>query len=159
MTKRIVDELIEKVQVLPSGAKSLSHITLKLPTAESARRLRLALAKKLGAYVPFEVESLKFKSQGADVATRTDELVAFARAIPTNDYAFPAMLADLRHILVERALSFSDVAELGFGAKGLGASEETWQKLKEIELRYYKEMEKLGKRDIIELAKEKNARS
>ena len=42
----VVDLLAGKVKADPSGAKSLAHLLVVVPTAQSGRNLRLALARR-----------------------------------------------------------------------------------------------------------------
>ena len=49
------------VRTDPSGAKSLAHLLVIVPTAQSGRRLRLKLAERLGAVVPPEIRLLPFR--------------------------------------------------------------------------------------------------
>ena len=158
---RAVDALAAEVRETPGGVRSLDHVVAVVPTAESARRLRFALARRFGALVPPEVklpEALFVDPADPTLATRADELVAFNAALAASsgsdlfradeDYALAAQLSDLRRILFERQLEFADVVE---------AAEEfdrpRWTALAEVERRYYEELEKLGKRDRIRVAK------
>ena len=50
---QLADRLAAEVRTLPSGAKSLAHLLVVVPTAQSGRRLRLALARRFaGGLVP-----------------------------------------------------------------------------------------------------------
>ena len=51
----IVDRLADEVRSDPSGAKSLAHLLVIVPTAQSGRRLRLKLAERMGAVIPPEI--------------------------------------------------------------------------------------------------------
>ena len=51
----IADRLSAEVREDPSGAKSLAHLLVVVPTAQSGRRLRFKLAERLGAFVPPEI--------------------------------------------------------------------------------------------------------
>ena len=48
--RKLVDEVVDwlcgRVERDPSGARSLAHLMVVVPTAQSGRNLRLALAKK-----------------------------------------------------------------------------------------------------------------
>ena len=48
----VVERLADEVRPDPSGAKSLAHLLVVVPTAQSGRRLRLKLAERFGALVP-----------------------------------------------------------------------------------------------------------
>ena len=156
--ERCVEELAAEVKATPSGAKSLAHVAAVVPTAQSGRRLRLALARKYGAIVPPEIklpEQLVIDTDDPTLASRAEELLAFhaARGEADADFAIAAQLSDLRRILFEKQLEFADVAE---------AADEfdrvRWQELAELEKKYYAELEKLGKRDRILVAKESKSR-
>ena len=165
-----VERLAAEVKTTPAGAKSLAHVCAVVPTAQSGRRLRLALARRFGALVPPEIrlpDELVIDPKDPTLATRADELVAFhaalgASASPQNagdeDFAISAQLSDLRRILFERQLEFADVAnklsDEAFCAAPFATGEATrWRRLAEVEKRYYAELEKLGKRDRILTAK------
>ena len=51
----IADRLAERVRTDASGAKSLGHLLVVVPTAQSGRRLRLKLAERLGAFISPEI--------------------------------------------------------------------------------------------------------
>ena len=170
-----VEELAAEVKVTPSGAKSLAHVVTVVPTAQSGRRLRLALARKFGAIVPPEIklpEQLVLDTSDQTLASRADELIAFHRALterkgfripscgatdnrgcgilsaPDENFSISAQLSELRRILFEKQLEFVDVAEAVDEF-----DRERWQELTELEKKYYAELEKLGKRDRILVAK------
>lgn len=141
LLSELTDELAAKVRTLPSGAKSLAHLTVIVPTAESARRLRQSLARRLGALVPPEVKTpLTRYLDPADetLATRTDTIAALHESVPL---AYARELADLRTLLEPKALSFADVATV--------SDDERWHELAELEKRYLAQLEKRGKRDRI----------
>ena len=80
----IVDALAGRVRVEPSGEKSLAHLLVVVPTAQSGRRLRQKLAERLGALVPPLVKTPRGMMLDEDdpaLAGRTDELLAFAEAL------------------------------------------------------------------------------
>ena len=167
-----VERLSALVRVLPSGAKSLAHVLAVVPTAQSGRRLRRALAEKFGALVPPLVKTpwgLLLDEDDPSLANRSDELRAFAEALPppantsvaqqTNALAARSdlpidqvlerarQLADLRTILAPKALSFADVAD--FLRVDMPDEAERWQELAEIETRYTAALAQRGKRDRI----------
>ena len=111
-----VEELAAEVKVTPSGAKSLAHVVAVVPTAQSGRRLRLALARKYGAIVPPEIklpDQLVIDTADPTLASRAEELLAFhaARGEADADFSIAAQLSDLRRILFEKQLEFADVAK------------------------------------------------
>ena len=88
----IVDRLAAEIRSDPSGAKSLAHLLVIVPTAQSGRRLRLKLAERMGAVIPPSIklpqqllgerdQGSGIGDQGVVVAGRTDELVAFQEAL------------------------------------------------------------------------------
>jgi hypothetical protein len=160
--KRPIDQIAEtlagRVRTDPSGAKSLAHLLVVVPTAQSGRRLRLALARRFGAVVPPTVltppETLLDASDPA-LAGRTDELVAFRDALGNDGKDLDAdaklrlakQLSDLRGLLAAKAISFADVvAEISVE---MPEESERWRELAETETRYLAELAKRGKTDRI----------
>ena len=146
------------------GVRSLGHVLVVVPTAQSGRRLRLKLAERLGAVVPPEIrlppqllerrdQGSGIRDQGAEIATRSDELVAFLEALGekgTLDVA--AQYADIRGILGGNALTFADVAERIGGILTDETADfevERWQGLAELEGRYLAALANRGKTDRI----------
>ena len=79
-----VERLSALVRTSPCGAKSLAHVAVVVPTAQSGRRLRRALAEKFGALVPPLVKmpyGMLLDEADPTLAGRTDELLAFADAL------------------------------------------------------------------------------
>ena len=162
---KAVESLAAKVRTDPSGAKSLAHVCVVVPTAQSGRRLRLALAERLGALVPPCVKTplaMLLDADDATVAGRTDEIAAFAEAIgqaPGRDRMTTLeearRLADVRAILLPRALSFADVADAI--AEDLPEEAERWRSLAEVEAKFVAALERRGKRDRIAAARENAA--
>ena len=159
MTKRpietIVESLAERVRTDPSGAKSLGHLLVVVPTAQSGRRLRQKLAEKLGAVIPPLVKTprgMMLDEDDPSLAGRTDELLAFCEALlgsgsEEERLGFAKQLSDMRAILSAKAISFADVAE---SLKGDMPDEaERWRGLADIEARYCAALEKRGKKDRI----------
>ena len=154
----LVDRLAEKVREDPSGAKSLSHVLVIVPTAQSGRRLRFKLAERLGALIPPAVTMpARLFDTELPVATRTDELVAFWTAKGGKDpLALAAQLSDIRGILGANALSFADVAErIGDLLTGDLADVERarWRNLAEVETNYLAALAARGKVDNVEAMK------
>lgn len=91
--RKLVDEtvrwLMPRVRTDETGAKSLAHILVVVPTAQSARSLRLALAK---AFAPHgvlpprtEMASRLLVDDTASVATEADEIATFAQILLDAD--------------------------------------------------------------------------
>ena len=148
----MVDRLAASVRTDPSGAKSLAHLLVVVPTAQSGRRLRLRLAERFGALVPPVVKTpsaLLWNPDDPTLAGRTDEIRAFhaARGGTDETYELAAQLADIRAILAPQALTFADVA----AALETDLPEEAarWRELAAVETKYYAELEKRGLVDRI----------
>ena len=144
-----------------AGVDSLAHILVVVPTAESGRRLRHALARRFPAGVvpplvrtPAHLVDLS----APDIAGRADELLAFREARNgKGGFDVAAELADIRRILGANALSFSDVAaKVGSILTGELADVEVerWRKLADLETRYLAALARRGKRDRIAALKE-----
>ena len=144
-----------------SGAASLAHLLVVVPTAESGRRLRHALARRFPAGVvpplvrtPAHLVDLS----APDIAGRADELLAFREARDgKGGFDVAAELADIRHILGANALSFADVArQVGSILNGELADVEVerWQKLADLESRYLAALARRGNRDRIAVLKD-----
>ena len=156
---QVVEVLATKIKIDPSGAKSLAHVRAVVPTAQSGRRLRLALATRFGALVPPVVvtpTALLLDADDPALATRTDVVAAFAAALAAKDVPRTTtleqarQLADIRNILLPKALSFADVAE---SLKiDMPEEAERWRGLAEIETKYLAELERRGKKDWIKEA-------
>ena len=161
----VADYLAEKAVLDDAGVKSLARILLVVPTAQSGRRIRLALARRFpsGLVPPVVRTPAHLVERDSDgEATRTDELVAFWEALGgkgTFDNA--AQLADIRAILGAGALSFADVAgRVGDIVGGDLADVEIarWRELAEVEARYLEALARRGRRDRTESLKESLAR-
>lgn len=151
-----LDALVPKVRTDPSGAKSLAHVCVVVPTAQSGRRLRLALARRFGAVVPPLVKTslgMVLDEDDPGLAGRTDEIAAFRDALAPDAKDVRAALekarrlSDMRSILAGGAVSFADVAELA--GRELPDEAERWRKLAELESRYLAALERRGKKDRI----------
>ena len=158
----LADWLCAQASDDPSGAKTLAHILVVVPTAQSGRRLRLKLAERLGAVVPPEIRlpqqlledgRRETGDGGGAIATRSDELLAFLEALgEKGSLDVAAQYADIRGILGGNALSFADVAARIGGI----LTDETadfeiarWQELAKLEERYLAALAKRGKADRI----------
>ena len=157
--RKFVDEVAERLCAQAkedaSGAKSLAHILVVVPTAQSGRRLRFKLAERLGAFVPPEIRlpPQLVVPTDASVAGRTDEILAFREALgEKGTLEVAAQFSDIRGILGANALSFADVAaRIGGILTDETADFEVsrWQELAELETRYLAALEKRGKADRI----------
>ena len=93
--RKLVDEVVRwlscKVREDASGAKSLAHILIVVPTAQSARSLRLALAEAFspcGVLPPrTEMSSRLLTDDSATVATEAEELATLATILMDADLA------------------------------------------------------------------------
>ena len=157
-----VAALAERARTDPSGATSLAHVCAVVPTAQSGRRLRLALAARFGALVPPRVLTpleLALDTDDPALAGRTDEIAAFAEAVGTPDgdrrtaLEKARQLSDIRTILSAKALSFADVAE----AIRVDLPDEAarWRDLAAVETRFLAALARRGKRDRVEMMKER----
>ncbi len=166
--KKPIDEVVERladlVRLDPSGAKSLAHLVVIVPTAQSGRRLRLKLAERFGAVVPPEIrlpqQLLEEREQGTgngeqglEIAGRTDELVAFHEALgEKGSLDVAAQFSDIRGILGGNALTFADVADrIGdvLTDETADFEVERWKSFAELEERYFAALAKRGKTDRI----------
>ena len=162
--RKLVDEIADWlcgcVRKDPSGAKSLAHVLLVVPTAQSGRRIRMRLAARLGAAIPPTVilpQHLVTRADDPTIAGRADQLMAFLEALGekgTLDVA--TQFADIRGILGANALSFADVAD----RIGTILTDETadfeierWRGFAEMERRYLAALEKRGKVDPVQAMK------
>ncbi len=157
----VADFLAARTRRDAAGADSLSHLLVVVPTAQSGRRLRLALAKRFphGIIPPLvRMPSHLVDVDADDVAGRSDELLALREARKgVGGFDVAAQLADIRRILGARALSFADVAgKIGSILSGDLADVEVarWRDLADLESRYIAELARRGKRDRIAALKE-----
>jgi ATP-dependent helicase/nuclease subunit B len=157
----VADWLAQRVRADPSGAQSLAHLMVVVPTAQSGRRLRHALARRFArGVVPPRVAlpAMLVDVSADDIAGRSDELLAFREARGgKGGFDVAAELSDVRRVLGARALSFADVAErIGGLLTGelADAEAERWKSLAELERRYREALAKRGKRDRIAALKE-----
>lgn len=144
--RKLVDETVDwlcgggrygsKIRETPEGALSLAHILVVVPTAQSGRNLRLALARKAaaagrGAILPPAITMAGTLLEPADVriATEAEELATMATVLMdcdidgykalfpkppaerTVDWALDtaAMILSIQSVLGEAALAMSDV--------------------------------------------------
>ncbi len=157
----VADFLAARARRDAAGAESLAHLLVVVPTAQSGRRLRLALARRFanGVVPPLVKMPAQLVDVNADdIAGRSDELLALREARKgVGGYDVAAQLADIRRILGARALSFADVAEkIGTILTGDLADVEIarWKDLAALESRYEAELARRGKRDRIAAMKE-----
>ena len=144
--RKLVDEVVDwlcgserhpgRVEVTPEGVKSLGHVLVIVPTAQSGRSLRLALAQAASAHgwgglLPPQITMANLLLQASDVrvATEAEELATLASVLVESDLAeFPDLfprppeekttdwaltlaqsLLDVSKILGEGALLLRDV--------------------------------------------------
>lgn len=157
----IIDALLPKVRVDPSGAKSLAHVLAVVPTAQSGRRLRRVLAERLGAVVPPLVKTPRGMMLDEDdpaLAGRTDEIAAFAEALGVSAEGLcvqegadvlplARQLSDIRAVLSAKALSFADVA--AFVAREIPDEASRWDALAAVETRYLEALARRGRKDAV----------
>lgn len=161
----VADFLAARARPDAAGVKSLAHLLVVVPTAESGRRLRHALARRFSAgLIPPLVRTPAHlvDLSAPDIAGRADELLAFREARGgKGGFDVAAELADIRRILGANALSFSDVAEkVGSILTGdlADVEIERWQKLAGLESRYFAALQLRGKRDRIAALKDELAK-
>ena len=161
----VADFLAARARPDAAGVKSLAHLLVVVPTAESGRRLRHALARRFpaGLIPPLVRTPAHLVDLSApDIAGRADELLAFREARGgKGGFDVAAELSDIRRILGANALSFSDVAEkVGSILTGdlADVEIERWQKLAELEARYFAALKLRGKRDRIAALKDELAK-
>ncbi|MBQ3807641.1 MAG: hypothetical protein II840_06770, partial [Kiritimatiellae bacterium] len=161
----VADFLAAKARQDAAGVKSLAHILVVVPTAQSGRRLRHTLARRFPAgVVPPLVRTPAhlIDLSTPDIAGRADELLALREANGgKGGFDVAAELADIRRILGANALSFSDVAEkVGSILTGdlADVEIERWQKLAGLESRYFAALKLRGKRDRIAALKDELAK-
>jgi len=157
--RKVADEVVDwlgaQVKSDPGGAKSLAHILVVVPTAQSGRRLRQKLAERLGAVIPPEIRlpPQLVLSAADDCAGRTDEILGFYEALgETGTLELAAQYSDIRGILGANALSFADVAaRVGEILTDEMADAEVarWRELAALEERYLAALAKRGKTDRI----------
>lgn len=157
----VADFLAAKARPDAAGVQSLAHLLVVVPTAESGRRLRHALARRFPAGIvpplvrtPAHLVDLS----APDIAGRADELLALREANGgKGGFDVAAELSDIRRILGANALSFSDVAEkVGSILTGdlADVEIERWQKLADLESRYFAALRLRGKRDRVSALKD-----
>lgn len=155
LTSSIVGYLAKKIRTSPSGAKSLAHILVVTPTAQSSRRLRVTLAKEYGAVVPpvMKVASRLIELDEDSVATPVQELVAMREAKGGNaSFDLAAQLVEIRRIIGANAYEMADVANMAkggslFKSDMANVEIERWKELADLEKRYYLALQRFGKID------------
>ena len=151
----VVDKLADEVRSDPSGAKSLAHLLVVVPTAQSGRRLRLKLAERLGALIPptIKLPQQLLVDEDAEIGGRTDELLAFQEALgEKGSLDIAAQFSDIRGILGGNALTFADVADrIGeiLTDETADFEIERWKGFAELEESYFAALAKRGKTDRI----------
>ena len=92
-----------RVRDTPSGSKSLAHILVVVPTAQSGRRLRFALARRAaaagwGGILPPRVSmtSALLGGEGIPVASEAEEIAALAEVLETADLSeYPSLFPQI----------------------------------------------------------------
>ena len=155
---QLAERLASRVKTDPAGAASLAHLLVIVPTAQSGRRLRLALARRFPqGLVPPLVRMPAHLAQPSDdtpIAGRVDELIAFWEAGGRKQgLDVAAQYADIRAVLGANALSFADVAgrvgSILAGNEAVDLEVARWQELAELEKRYLDALAARGKTDRI----------
>lgn len=154
--------LVDRIKSSPSGAKSLAHVLVVVPTAESSRRLRKELAKELGAVIPPEIRptSRLVELDEETIATPTEELVAMREALGKDaSFDTAAGYIDIRRTIGANAYEMADIAALAeegnlFKGDLADVEIERWRELKALEERYFASLGKRGKRDRTRAVKE-----
>lgn len=173
LVEAVVERLLREVETLPSGAQSLSHLLVVVPTAQAGRQLRLSLAKHSGGAVmspdvktppalltnsriprPIATAPLAMsvlldvlKSHGNRL--QEDFPYLFPREISHPDGEFYAetafSLLDLWNELGENLLLMSDVVEKADGCLALPQTEiDRWRDLAKLEKEYLAALHRLG---------------
>ena len=156
LVSKTVDTLASRLRTTAGGAKSLAHICVVVPTAQSGRRLRRALAERFGALVPPLVRTppqMLLDEDDPAVAGRTASIRAMRTALDEPGCERTMLLerarelVDLRTLLGAKALSFADVADAI--RDDLPDEAERWRELATVETRYCAALEKSGLKDRI----------
>ena len=157
----VADWLVARVRTDAAGVQSLAHVLVVVPTAQSGRRLRHALARRFpSGLVPPRVKmpAHLVDISAPDIAGRADELIAWREARDgKGGFDVAAELAGVRHILGANALSFADVAaKVGDILKDdlVDVEVDRWQDLAKLEVRYLASLKRRGKRDGVSVLKE-----
>ena len=165
----MADAVTARAITTPAGAVSLAHVLVIVPTAESGRRLRLALARRFahGCVPPVVRMPSVLLTPGENVASpvrETGELAKLLASLRPGDYPalFPRLpdprtedwcvgmasqLVELWRILGANALGFSDVAAQ---ASELIVSENAdveiarWRDLAALETRFFEALHASG---------------
>ena len=152
----IADWLAARAKRDAAGAPSLAHLLVVVPTAQSGRRLRHALARRFpSGIVPpcVKMPAHLVDLSTMDVAGRADELLALREARDgKGGFDVAAELAEVRRILGANALTFADVAEkVGTILDGdlVDVEIERWRGLAELEKRYFAALARRGRIDRI----------
>ena len=142
-----------------SGAVSLAHLLVLVPTAQSARRLRAALARRFGALVPPYTMQPRQLFAPESTTARTDELIAMTEALgKEGDLDYAARLCDVRTALEDAALGFAEVAEKVaqiIPGEAVDVEEKRWRMLAEIEVKFVAALKRRGKVDRLDVIREK----
>ena len=149
--RKLVDEVVRHLLPLArqdaSGARSLAHVLVVVPTAQSARNLRLALAEAFapsGVLPPkTEMTSRLLVDESQSVATEADEIATLVQILADggrgHDQALSKaeMFLGISSILGERALLMREVSP--------EEDQSRWEELAKIESSLYSALEAKGK--------------
>jgi len=156
--------LLNRVRTTPEGASSLAHLMIVVPTAQSGRNLRLALAQRAGAILPPKVVQPRALVKGADESLREANEIEIAAAFQqyvrenrdkvlsfdllvrpeefddlTARFALLDQLQDIWRILAGGALLMRDVPARAaeFLANDLGDEASRWRQLAALETDFF----------------------
>jgi len=165
----VADVVAARVRTTPAGVSSLEHVLVIVPTAESGRRLRMALACRFrrGCVPPVVMMPSALLTATENVASSVRETGLLAQMMAgLHEGDFPALFphlpdprtedwcvgmatqfVDLWRILGSNALGFADVAAV---APNLIVDENAdleiarWQDLAELERRHFDQLHQVG---------------
>ena len=162
-----------RITATPEGAKSLDHVMVVVPTAQSGRNLRLALAKRFEgrAVIPPRIvqparlvvpsENKLRGATSAEIAVAFQQYVKESKASIlklghivreeefddlTARFALLDQLEDIWRILAGRGLLMRDVPELGreLLEGDIGDEKVRWDELAKLEAGFFAYLESLG---------------
>lgn len=173
-SKKLVDEVVRwlkgRARKTPEGVLSLEHLAVVVPTGQSARTLKLALAREFpgeGIVPPrISIPSGFLESASDSVSVESEELAVMADILldlapgecsslfpvlpekPSVDWALECarQILDVMRILGERALFLRDVKP--------AIDPERWNDLSHMESLFFAALERLGVKSRAEARKE-----
>lgn len=182
-SRKLVDETVDwlcgndrypgRIRTTAEGAQSLDHVMVVVPTAQSGRNLRLALARRFngrGLIPPRIVQPIHLvvpRENGLREASTTEVAAAFQQYIKENResvlalghlvrkeefddltarFALLDQLEDIWRILAGRGLLMQDVPELGKAVfeEDIGDEGPRWKELAELERGFFDYLKGLG---------------